>query len=137
MKKELKGLEGNRILIPDSIITNIKLSKYRVATLAYIYTMTGLTYRVNFSVKLIVSWLGRCNDRHMSDNGNNAASGVKGCIEYFKKTGILSYEDEKLKFATLVDGYFDKEKYSQSYSGERFSKIYIDELNTIIDQLRQ
>lgn len=133
MKKELKGLESYRILIPESIITNTRLSKHRVATLAYIYTMTGLAYRVNFSVKLIVSWLGRCNDRHMSDKENNATSGVKGCIEYFKKIGILSYEDEKLKFATLVDGYFDKEEYSQYYSGERFSKIYIDELMTIIN----
>lgn len=132
-KKELKGLQCNRVLIPESIITDTTLQKYRVATLAYICAMTGVAYQINFSIKLIVNWLGKSDDRHITKHGCNTASGVKDCIESFKESGILSYDNDELRFATLIEGQFDKEKYSEYYAHERFAKIYIDELTTIIN----
>lgn len=132
-KNELRGLQCNRILIPESVITNTKLQKYRVSTLAYICAMTGVAYKINFSIKLIVNWLGKCNDRHITKNGCNTASGVKDCIKSFKNSGILSYSNNELKFATLIEGQFDKEKYSEYYANERFAKIYIDELYSVVN----
>lgn len=132
-KKELRGLQCNRILIPENVITDTTLPKHRVAALSYICAMTGVAYKINFSIKLIVNWLGKSDDRRITKNGCNTASGVKMCIESFKKRNILSYDNDELKFATLIEGRFDKEEYSECYAHERFAKIYIDELSTIIN----
>ena len=130
--KELHGIESNKILIPETVILDTTMNKYRVAVLIYLFCKTGMDYQVSFSVGKIVEWLGRTSVRPINKDYNNAASGIKDCLEKFKKENYFSYYEE-LKYANLVNGVFDKEKYSATFNRIRFAKIYVDELQKILN----
>lgn len=130
--KQLHGLEKNKILIPESIILNTTMNKYRVAVITYLLCRTGIDYQITFSISRITEWLGKTTDRRLKKDVNNAASGIRDCLEKFKDSDYFSY-DKDLKYANMVDGVFNKDEYANNYTHQRFAKIYIDELQTIID----
>lgn len=129
-KVQLDGLRSMFIKIPESIILNKNINDKRISVFSYLYCKTTMDYKILFSIQSICNWLGKKINKHK--NRNTITSKIIDTINYFNNEGIVSFSDE-LSLTTFVEAEFDKDNFANIFNNERFAKIYIDELNMILD----
>lgn len=129
-KVQLDGLRSMFIKIPESIILNKIINDKRISVFSYLYCKTTMDYKILFSIQSICNWLGKKINKHK--NRNTITSKIIDTINYFNNEGIVSFSDE-LSLTTFVEAEFDKDNFANIFNNERFAKIYIDELNMILD----
>lgn len=135
-KRELTGKEGMCVLVPWSIVFNQDIGKSRVLVYSYLSCKTTMDYSVYFSIGGILKWVGKKIDRHLGTN--SSTDDVIKAIEYYRKIGLLKYEDQFKLSDTLVEGVFDKDLAldvieQDRKKGYRFTKIYLDEIESIVN----
>lgn len=139
--KELSGLESTYMIIPYSVIVNEDIEdneidrkcvikdKRRVATLIYLYFKTAMDNEINFSIRMIVDWLGKKPNRHT--NNNTVGGGIVKCVNEFKKMDWFECPNE-ISYGKVMKAKLDREKYKECFLEERFAKVYVDEVLKIL-----
>lgn len=133
-KVALKGKLGNFVIIPENTIINSenKLDIKRISVLAYLFAKSGIDESLLLSLQDIHNWLGKRVNKHI--NRDTITSEIKSLLEYYRSIGILEYSDS-LSYTSYINAKFYKDKIfkdEENNINRRFAKIYIDELETII-----
>ncbi|MCM1225208.1 MAG: hypothetical protein NC548_63230 [Lachnospiraceae bacterium] len=133
-KVALKGKSGNFVAVPENIICSNKhnLDVKRVSILAYLFAKTGIDESLLLSLQDIHNWLGKKIDKHIGRS--TITSEIKSLLEYYRSIGILEYSDSLL-YTSYINAKFYKEKvfeFENKENNKRFAKIYIDELESVI-----
>lgn len=126
----LTGVKDKFIMIPSEIIYKCDLNSKRVAVYSYLYIKTGLDYNLILSLRAISNWIGKKMDSHK--NRNTSTTKILSIIEDFKNKGLLLYSNN-LTYTSYINATFKKDSiidYCQNK--DRFAKIYIDEINDIM-----
>lgn len=113
------------IRVPEELIINSKLNPNRVAIYSYFCVRSGLDNCLLLSIKHLSEWLGKTVNKHL--DRNTYTKKLIDTIVSFKEMNILNYNDI-LTITSCFDVSFNKD----CCEGNRFAKIYLDELNEII-----
>lgn len=116
-------------VIPLSIIFDNECSNKVATTFSYFSIRRGMDYKLDFTVNMIVDWLGR--KRNRSAGGINVY--IKSAIERLKDSGFISLIGKPCD-GKIVTATFNVDKITELCQSdkERFATIYIDELLKIL-----
>ena len=129
-KKELRGINGKFIIIPNNIILNKDLDCRRAMVISYFSCKATLDNTISFSLTDIMNWFGKKVDKHLGKN--TCSENIVNLVNYFKSQNVIKL-DRKFGFGLKgVNGCFDRDIFFEKNKGERFAKIYIDELQKIV-----
>lgn len=126
--EKLDSISGSYFAIPASVILENTINEKRAAVFSFFSIRKGLDYSLLFSVNSISKWLRKQPDRHK--NGVNDK--IIQIIEYLKDKEYVTFY-EKLKSSSCIEANFNLSKVLQECEHERFSIIYLDEINKILD----
>lgn len=132
-KQNLEGDAREFITIPESIIVNTQMDSKRVAAYIFFWVWSGKNHKLMHSIESIVSWCGFIPNYHKGKIDDVFLE----LVNQFQEIGYISCLEDLSSlsnpYTTMITTQFCVDWYSSIRNTERFARIYLDEINKIMN----
>ena len=115
-------------LVPAPVILDDSMDERRITVYSFFSLFNGATDRLFFSINNITDWLEKKPNRSV----NGISRNIMKVVDDFKVRDYLRF-DGNAAYANSVYAYWNSPKIKSECKVDRFAKIYVDELQKILD----